>query len=109
MVREYRWSDQDEAMTPADLRLQAEGVCAELGLAPPAGHEYTTSEVSELRRLHRLAQDLGRRHLAIEALIRTYQRLFNSEREVQQLKLELRSPRRRSTSTAWIDAYWNDE
>jgi hypothetical protein len=81
--------------------------CIDLGLIVPQTY-YSEAERRELRRMHRLIDDLGIDAEAVEVLLRMRRRIVALQREVARLQLKLRSSRPQSTAMAWIDAEWTD-
>ncbi len=107
MNQEQRLLNQDEAATAAALELAVVRLCAESGLIAPA-QGYGEAELSELRRVRRLIDDLGLDQPAIEVVVHMRRRLLVLQAQVQHLETELRRARRTPSPARWVDAEWTD-
>ncbi len=99
--------NQEEAAESAALTVAMVRWLSECGLVNPA-QGYDESDLAELRRVHRLIEDLGLDQPAIEVVLRMRQRLLALQSEVRVLQREVRMARRAPRYTTFIDAEWTD-
>jgi hypothetical protein len=107
MEGETRLLNQEEAAGAAALAVAIVRWLAERELIDPAGG-YTEADLAQLRRVHRLIEDLELDQPAIEVVLRMRQRLLALQAELQRLETELRGTRRTVRLTTFIDAEWTD-
>ena len=107
MDGEKRLLNQEEAAESAALTVAMVRWLSECGLVDPA-QGYDELDLAELRRVHRLMEELELDQPAVEVVLRMRQRLLALQAEVRVLQREVRMSRRTSQYTAFIDAEWTD-
>jgi len=107
MNHHERLLNQHEAAAATALTITVVRYLAENGVLNPA-HGYAEADLAELRRVHRLIEDLQLDQPAVEVVLRMRQRMLALQAEVQRLETELHVQRRTVRFSAVVDAEWTD-
>lgn len=102
-----RLLNQNEAAAATTLTVTVVRYLAETGVIAPA-HGYNDADLAELRRVHRLIEDLHLDQTAVEVVLRMRQRMLALQAEVQRLEAELRAQRRMVQHATFADAEWTE-
>ena len=107
MQHNERLLNQEEAAAATTLAVTVVRYLAERGVINPA-HGYNDADLADLRRVHRLIENLELDQPAIEVILRMRQRVLALQAEVQRLETELRTQRRSVHVASFVDAEWTE-
>jgi hypothetical protein len=108
MNTEQRWLNPDEAAAATRMDVNIVWHYADLGLITPAPEGYTDDELSELRRVRRLREDLELDHPAIEIVLRMSRRIRALQAEIRRLELAVLAAGGPRGQPDWVEAEWDE-
>ena len=108
MATEERRLNPDEAAAATRMDVSVVWHYAELGLITPSPEGYTDGDLTELRRVRRLRENLELDHPAIEIVMRMRRRIQALQAEVRRLESALLAARGVRGQQDWVEAEWDD-